>query len=173
MSIALNTVVGDRDLCAWQPVHGVTWVQTRSPKHARRLVQRSDGRLVAHSVAVGYLRTFEFHHTIGWAIRLIARYTAGSTPTNEGLNGESRPPANRGTPPAWGTADRKAPAVCGAFGPSDPQTGGSDPWRRKQASAAGSGDSSSLSPTMHENRQLAGEAGCLGPGPAAGKESSS
>ena len=43
---ALNTPVGDRELCAWQPVKGVCWVQTRNPKHAKRMAQRQDGLLV-------------------------------------------------------------------------------------------------------------------------------
>jgi len=40
--VPLNTAVGDRDLCAWQPVKGVVWIQTResglceAPGQARR-----------------------------------------------------------------------------------------------------------------------------------------
>jgi len=83
---SLNTVIGDRLLCAWQPVRGVTWVQTRSPQFARKLSQRSDSRLVMRGVAGGYLRTFEFQHGLTWARRLIARYTtADETPTNARL----------------------------------------------------------------------------------------
>ena len=70
----LNSPVGDRNLCAWQPDRGITWVQTRSPHHARRLARRSDGRRVAIGVNGGYLRTFEFQHSLTWAIRLMARY---------------------------------------------------------------------------------------------------
>lgn len=83
IKIPLNAAVGDRSLCAWQPVPGITWVQTRDPVHARRLAKRSDGRVVAVGVAGGYLRTFEFRHSLAWAIRLLERYTASETTANE------------------------------------------------------------------------------------------
>ena len=85
--IPLNTTIGDRDLCAWQPVQGVVWVQTRNPKHARRMEQRSDSKLVAWGVAGGYLKTFEFARSITWAINLMARYTAAQKATNAALEG--------------------------------------------------------------------------------------
>ena len=85
LRIPLNTSVGNRDLCAWQPARGVVWVQTRNPQHARRLAQREDGRLVAWGVVGGYLKTFEFARTITWAIDLMARYTAAEKATNEAL----------------------------------------------------------------------------------------
>lgn len=75
MKVALNTAIGTRDLCAWQPVPGVTWVQTRLPEHANRLAKRRDGRLVVRGMAGGYLKTFEFRHPLSWAERLIRRYT--------------------------------------------------------------------------------------------------
>jgi hypothetical protein len=79
----LNEVVGSNELCAWQPVSGVTWVQTRSPQFTRKLSQRRDSRLVARGVAGGYLRTFEFQHRLAWAVRLVARYlTKNETATN-------------------------------------------------------------------------------------------
>ena len=74
--------VGNRELSAWQVAPGTTWVQTRSPKFARKLSQRSDSRLVVRGVAGGYLRTFEFKHGLSWAQRLIARYTKNGTATN-------------------------------------------------------------------------------------------
>jgi hypothetical protein len=86
MKAELNNVVGDRDLCAWQPVRGVVWVQTREPKHARRLAKRKDGRLVAAGVAGGFLRTYEFARSLGWSVRLIARYKANKTTANEALS---------------------------------------------------------------------------------------
>lgn len=79
---ALNVSIGTRELSAWQPVPGITWVQTGSPQFARKLSQRGDSRQVACGVAGGYLRTFEFRHGLAWARRLIARYTAAETPTN-------------------------------------------------------------------------------------------
>jgi hypothetical protein len=81
-----NTTIGDHDLCAWQPVRGVTWVQTRNPKHANRLARRSDSRQVMVGVAGGYLRTFEFRHSLGWAVRLMNRYTANVTRTGAASN---------------------------------------------------------------------------------------
>jgi hypothetical protein len=84
--VPLNTAVGDRDLCAWQPVRGVTWVQTRNPNHARRMAKRRDGRLVAYGVAGGYLKTFEFQRPLSWAVRLMKRYLAAETTANAALN---------------------------------------------------------------------------------------
>jgi len=75
-------IIGSNELSAWQVAPGVTWIQTRLPQFARKLSQRSDSRLVAHGVAGGYLRTFEFHHGLAWARRLIGRYTASATLTN-------------------------------------------------------------------------------------------
>ena len=91
----LNTVIGDRLLCAWQPAPGVCWVQTRSPQFARKLSQRSDSRLVVQGVAGGYLRTFEFQHGLAWARRLIARYTRNETPTNARIIAPVCPPRRR------------------------------------------------------------------------------
>jgi len=82
----LNIIIGDRSLCAWQPVAGITWVQTRSVAHNRRLSQRRDGQLVVRGVVGGYLRTYEFQHSLGWAARLIARYTRVETPTKVSIN---------------------------------------------------------------------------------------
>lgn len=86
MKANLNTVVGDRELCAWQPVRGIVWVQTRDPKYARRLAKRKDGQLVAIGVPGGFLRTYEFARPLGWAVRLISRYTASETSANETFN---------------------------------------------------------------------------------------
>jgi hypothetical protein len=85
MNIPLNTTIGDSDLCAWQPVRGITWVQTRNWKHAQRLSRRKDGKLVAYGVAGGFMRTFEFAQPMSWAIRLMARYTSSGTVTNAAL----------------------------------------------------------------------------------------
>jgi hypothetical protein len=88
----LNTVIGSPALCAWQPVPGVTWIQTNSPTFARKLSQRQDSRLIARGVAGGYLRTFEVLNGLAWARRLIARYTRGRTATNEAITGAIQPP---------------------------------------------------------------------------------
>ena len=47
----LNHVIGDRELCAWQPVPGITWVQTRDSKHAQRMSRRSDSKVVVVGAA--------------------------------------------------------------------------------------------------------------------------
>jgi len=85
MKPELNTTIGDRNLSAWQPVPGVTWIQTRNPKFAEKLRRRSDSRLVVRGVSGGYLRTFEFvSKPLSWATRLITRYTIGtSEPIND------------------------------------------------------------------------------------------
>jgi len=94
-AIPLNTAVGDRELCAWQPVAGVTWIQTRGVAHARRLARRRDGRLVVRGVAGGFLRTFEFKRPLSWAITLMARYTADEKVTNEAFGVAVCPETNR------------------------------------------------------------------------------
>ncbi len=91
--VILNSVVGDRILSAWQPVSGVTWVQTRSPEHARRLSKRRDARPVVVGVAGGYLRTFEFRHSLAWARKLITRYTIKEASPN---GPKTLPAASRG-----------------------------------------------------------------------------
>jgi hypothetical protein len=41
---------------------------------ARKLAQRGDGRLIAYSVAGGYLKIFESQQSLAWTQRLLARY---------------------------------------------------------------------------------------------------
>ena len=89
-------------MCAWQPVRGVVWVQTRNPKHARRMAQRKNGRLVVRGVAGGYLRTFEFRGSLAWAARLMKRYLADETATNEALGRTECVVARRGPGRGWG-----------------------------------------------------------------------
>jgi hypothetical protein len=81
----LNAAIGGHELCAWQPVRGVVWVQTRDPRHARRLAKRADGCLVVRGVAGGYLRTFEFRRSLAWAARLMKRYLGAEMTANEAL----------------------------------------------------------------------------------------
>ena len=94
-AVPLNTAVGDRDLCAWQPVRGIVWVQTRNPRHARRMAQRQDGRLVAYGVAGGYLKTFEFRKSLAWASRMMKRYLAAEVTPNAASNRAVCPLASR------------------------------------------------------------------------------
>lgn len=80
---ACGLVIGTRELCGWQPVPGVVWIQSRDPDHARNLARRRDARQVAAGVAGGFLRIFEIPGTLTWARDLIARYTAGEACANE------------------------------------------------------------------------------------------
>jgi hypothetical protein len=97
MTIPLNPTVGDHDLCAWQPVRGIVWVQTRNPNHARRLAKRSYGRLVAYGVVGGYLKTFELLRSLPWAVRLMNRYTAAEMTANAALGRAICPETSRRT----------------------------------------------------------------------------
>src|SRR5689334_21138579 len=80
-----NTAIGFPELCAWQPCPGIVWVQARKPQYARQLSKRKDGRRVAYGVTGGFLRTFEFRHSLDWARNLISRYTRLEMPANRGI----------------------------------------------------------------------------------------
>ena len=111
--VGLNEAIGGRELCAWQPVRGVVWVQTREPRHARRLAKREDGRLVVRGVAGGYLRIFELLGSLAWAARLMKRYLAGETTANEGLGRAACPVASQGAGSDMGRRT-DVPACCEA-----------------------------------------------------------
>src|SRR5437773_437640 len=82
-----NETIGGPELCAWQPVANVVWVQTRDPKHAAKLCKRADSREVARSPFKDHLRTFEFiGKELAWAKRLIGRCTGDLTAPNEPLH---------------------------------------------------------------------------------------
>ena len=74
--------IGTPELSAWQVAPGVTWIQTRWPRFARKLSRRADSKLVARGVAGGFLRTFEFQRGLAWARRLIDRYQSAEQVTN-------------------------------------------------------------------------------------------
>jgi hypothetical protein len=103
--VSLNTAIGDQELCAWQPAKGTVWVQTRDPRHARRMAKRADARLVVRGVAGGFLKTFEFRQPMTWARRLINRYMAAEATANAGLNRAVCPVAGRATWAGKTTAD--------------------------------------------------------------------
>ena len=90
-----SETIGNRALSAWMVATGVTWVQSRSPKFANKLSQRSDSKLVARGVSGGYLRTFEFQHGLKWARSLIDRYQFAETATNERKTVAVCPPERR------------------------------------------------------------------------------
>ncbi len=109
----LNSAIGGHELCAWQPARGVVWVQTRNPKHARRMAQREDSHLVVRGVAGGYLKTFEFRGSLTWAARLMKRYLTDEMATNGALGRAVCPVASR--PGETDTRLRTgAPACCEA-----------------------------------------------------------
>lgn len=87
-------VIGTRELSAWQTAPGFVWIQTRRPDYARKLARRQDARLVAVGVAGGFLRTFCFRHSLTWARKLLARYTASETVTSEAKTAPASPVAN-------------------------------------------------------------------------------
>ena len=86
-----NTVIGTDAICAWQPAPGITWVQCRAAEHANRLAKRRDSRLVVRGMAGGYLKTYEFRHSLAWAKRLIRRYTRQNHSANERLSTPATP----------------------------------------------------------------------------------
>ena len=83
---------GTPELCTWPVGPGTCRFQTRRPDCARKLSQRSGTRLVAWSVAGGYLRVFE--ETIEpWRARdLVKRFLMA---TNGAFSDLKRPPARR------------------------------------------------------------------------------
>lgn len=84
-------IIGNKALSAWLVGVNAVWVQTRSSFFNRKLSQRADARLVAHGIAGGYLRIYEFEQGLAWAGRLIARYTRNGMPTNARKNAPSCP----------------------------------------------------------------------------------
>ena len=94
-SAPMNTAAGDQELCAWQPVRGVVWVQTRCPQLGRQLGRRRDGRMVVCGVAGGYLRAFEFRRSLAWAGRLMKRYRSDEMVTNAARKRAVWPEASR------------------------------------------------------------------------------
>jgi len=65
--------IGNSSLSAWLVAPGVCWVQSRSPELSKQLARRSDARTVMRGVAGGHLKTFEFHHPLAWAEKLVTR----------------------------------------------------------------------------------------------------
>jgi hypothetical protein len=70
-------VSGD-SFSGWRVQSSVWWIQTREPRLARKLIRRSDTRLVAIGVAGGFLRVFEIRRSPSFVRRLITRYEAAN-----------------------------------------------------------------------------------------------
>lgn len=78
--------IGDRWLSAWLVAPSACWIQTRCPRHARRLGQRTDTSLVARDHAGGFLRTYSIKRPIAFVEQLIARYQSKQEATNEAFS---------------------------------------------------------------------------------------
>ena len=86
----IGDTIGNSAISAWLVTSGVCWIQTSSARHARRLSQRSDTRMVGNGVVGGFLRIFEAQHSLSWAKRFIARHETNEVPTGAAfLNPES------------------------------------------------------------------------------------
>src|SRR5262245_37926426 len=65
---------GPLQLCAWQVVPGVFWIQTTEPQLSRKLEKREDARRVEISGVNHFRRTFELRGTWRKLRRIIDRY---------------------------------------------------------------------------------------------------
>jgi hypothetical protein len=65
---------GPPQLCAWQVVPGVFWIQTTEPQFSRKLEKRQDARRVEISGVNHFRRTFELRGTWRKVRRIIDRY---------------------------------------------------------------------------------------------------
>jgi hypothetical protein len=65
---------GPAELCAWQVVPGVFWIQTTEPQFSRKLEKREDARRVEMSGVNHFRRTFELRGTWRKVRRIIDRY---------------------------------------------------------------------------------------------------
>jgi hypothetical protein len=65
---------GPPQLCAWQVVPGVFWIQTTEPQFSRKLEKRQDARRVELSGVNHFRRTFELRGTWRKVRRIIDRY---------------------------------------------------------------------------------------------------
>ena len=65
---------GPPELCAWQVVPGVFWIQTTEPQFSRKLEKREDVRRVEISGVNHFRRTFELRGTWRKVRRIIDRY---------------------------------------------------------------------------------------------------
>jgi len=65
---------GPPELCTWSYAPGTCRFHTTDPKIARKLSDRRNCKLVAWSVAGGYLRVFQETMSFGRAKRVVTRY---------------------------------------------------------------------------------------------------
>ena len=70
----VNATYGPPELCVWQVVPGVFWIQTTEPQFSRKLEKREDARRVEISGVNHFRRTFELRGTWRKIRRIIDRY---------------------------------------------------------------------------------------------------
>jgi hypothetical protein len=70
---------GRPELCAWQVVPGVFWIQTTEPQFSRKLEKREDARRVEFTGVNHFRRTFEIHGTRRKIRRIIDRYLVSAS----------------------------------------------------------------------------------------------
>ena len=91
----IGDTIGNSVISAWLVAPGVCWIQTSSARHARRLSQRSDTRVVVIGAGGGYLRTFEVSRPLAWAKRFINSHETDQEPTNGAVLFQESPTARR------------------------------------------------------------------------------
>jgi hypothetical protein len=69
-----NSTYGPPELCAWQVVPGVFWIQTTDPQFSRKLEKCEDARRVEVTGVNFFRRTFEVCGTWRKVRRIIDRY---------------------------------------------------------------------------------------------------
>src|SRR5215831_18847566 len=70
---------GPLQLCAWQVVPGVFWIQTTEPQLSRKLEKREDARRVEISGVNHFRRTFELRGTWRKVRRIIDHYLVSAS----------------------------------------------------------------------------------------------
>jgi hypothetical protein len=70
----VSPTYGPPQLCVWQVVAGVFWIQTTLPEFSRKLEKREDARRVEISGVNHFRRTFELRGTRRKVRRIIDRY---------------------------------------------------------------------------------------------------
>lgn len=111
--MTVGETIGDSSISAWLVAPGVCWIQTRSPRHARRLSQRSDTHVVVTGAGGGFLKTFEIDRPMSWAKAFIARHEPREEPIDRPFLSPGSPTSRRNC--------RKA--VRGGLGKQPEQTG--------------------------------------------------
>src|SRR5919109_4824968 len=69
-------------IVAWRVGPRLCWIQTTSPRNAKRLRQRRDTWIVAHGETRDYLRTFAIKRPLWFVRRLVDRYERKERTTN-------------------------------------------------------------------------------------------